>query len=80
MTETVRVRHNPLLATLEIIKALIILSCGDLVYLPTEFLHGLYDGGMGAGLDDFWNAMRASKVSAGGFLWSSPTKACCAMI
>lgn len=41
----------------------------DLVYLPTEFLHGLYDGGMGAGLDDFWKAMRASKVSAGGFLW-----------
>jgi hypothetical protein len=42
---------------------------GNLVYMPTEFLHGLYDGGAGAGLDDYWNAMRASKVSAGGFLW-----------
>ena len=42
---------------------------GNLVYMPTEFLHGLYDGGHGAGLDDYWNAMRASKVSAGGFLW-----------
>ncbi len=42
---------------------------GNLVYMPTEFLHGLYDGGLGAGLDDYWNAMRGSKVSAGGFLW-----------
>ncbi len=42
---------------------------GPLVYMPTEFLHGLYDGGLGAGLDDYWNAMRRSKVSAGGFLW-----------
>jgi hypothetical protein len=41
----------------------------DRVYMPTEFLHGLYDGGLGAGLDDYWNAMRRSKVSAGGFLW-----------
>ena len=41
----------------------------DRVYLPTEFLHGLYDGGAGAGLDDYWKAMCASKVSAGGFLW-----------
>ncbi len=39
------------------------------IVMPTEFLHGLYDGGAGAGLDDYWNAMRASKVSAGGFLW-----------
>jgi predicted small integral membrane protein len=42
---------------------------GHAVYLPTEFLHGLYDGGLGAGLDDYWNAMRHSRVSAGGFLW-----------
>ncbi len=41
----------------------------DRVYMPTEFLHGLYDGGAGAGLDDYWKAMSASKVSAGGFLW-----------
>jgi hypothetical protein len=42
---------------------------GNLVYMPTEFLHGLYDGGLGAGLEDYWSAMRRSKVSAGGFLW-----------
>jgi hypothetical protein len=42
---------------------------GDQVYLPTEFLHGLYDGGAGAGLEDYWRAMRHSKVSAGGFFW-----------
>ncbi len=42
---------------------------GNLVYVPTEMLHGLYDGGHGAGLDDLWAAMRSSKVSAGGFLW-----------
>ncbi len=41
----------------------------NLIYMPTEFLHGLYDGGHGAGLDDYWNAMRGSKVAAGGFLW-----------
>jgi hypothetical protein len=39
------------------------------VFFPTEFLHGLYDGGHGAGLDDFWNRMRSSPTSAGGFLW-----------
>ena len=42
---------------------------GDL-YLPTEFLHGLYDGGLGAGLRDYWREMRASPYGAGGFLWS----------
>ena len=41
----------------------------NLVFMPTEFQHGLYDGGHGAGLDDFWTAMCNSKVSAGGFLW-----------
>jgi len=46
-------------------------SCeGSVVYLPTEFLHALYDGGGGAGLDDYWEVMRASPVSAGGFLWA----------
>ncbi|WP_460906940.1 glycoside hydrolase family 2 protein [Spirosoma areae] len=42
---------------------------GHDVFFPTEFLHGLYDGGQGAGLDDFWNLMRANPLSAGGFLW-----------
>ncbi|WP_375443899.1 glycoside hydrolase family 2 protein [uncultured Fibrella sp.] len=42
---------------------------GHDVFFPTEFLHGLYDGGHGAGLDDFWNLMRSNPLSAGGFLW-----------
>ena len=42
---------------------------GDL-YMPTEFLHGLYDGGHGAGLRDYWREMRASAYGAGGFLWA----------
>ncbi|MBK1879807.1 glycoside hydrolase family 2 protein [Pelagicoccus mobilis] len=39
------------------------------VYLPTEFLHGLYDGGHGAGLEDYWNAIMAAPQAAGGVLW-----------
>ncbi len=39
------------------------------IFMPTEFLHGLYDGGHGAGLDDFWNLMLSNPLSAGGFLW-----------
>lgn len=42
---------------------------GNDVFFPTEFLHGLYDGGHGAGLDDFWNLMQDNPLSAGGFLW-----------
>lgn len=42
---------------------------GSTPFLPTEFLHGLYDGGHGAGLNDYWNAMLASPLGAGGFLW-----------
>lgn len=42
---------------------------GNKVFYPTEFLHGLYDGGHGAGLDDFWNLMQENPLSAGGFLW-----------
>jgi len=40
----------------------------DIVF-PTEFLHGLYDGGHGAGLADFWELMYHEPLSAGGFLW-----------
>lgn len=42
---------------------------GTDIFFPTEFLHGLFDGGLGAGLDDYWNLMRANPLSAGGFLW-----------
>jgi hypothetical protein len=45
------------------------LNNGNLVYFPTEFLHGLYDGGLGAGLDDYWNLLGSKPLSAGGFLW-----------
>jgi len=45
------------------------LNKGNLIYFPTEFLHGLYDGGHGAGLDDYWKLMASSPLSAGGFLW-----------
>lgn len=38
--------------------------------LPTEVLHGLYDGGGGAGLADYWRALRASPLGAGLFLWA----------
>ena len=37
--------------------------------MPTEFLHGLYDGGHGAGLKDYWKLMMANPRCAGGFLW-----------
>jgi hypothetical protein len=42
---------------------------GKEVFFPTEFLHGLYDGGHGAGLEDYWNLMLDNPLSAGGFLW-----------
>lgn len=42
---------------------------GREIYLPTEFLHGLYDGGHGAGLWDYWEMMREHPRSGGGFLW-----------
>jgi hypothetical protein len=57
-------QHYPDYATLQ--KAL----AGGTVYMPTELLHGLYDGGGGASLDDYWALMKNSAVSAGGFLWA----------
>ena len=39
------------------------------IFMPTEFLHGLYDGGHGAGLKDYWEMMMANPRCAGGFLW-----------
>jgi hypothetical protein len=46
------------------------LANGPDIYMPTEFLHGLYDGGIGAGLWDYWELIRKSKVGGGGFLWA----------
>ncbi|MHC4330010.1 MAG: glycoside hydrolase family 2 TIM barrel-domain containing protein, partial [Planctomycetota bacterium] len=43
---------------------------GSTLFMPTEFLHGLYDGGHGAGLNDYWNLLFNSPLGAGGFLWA----------
>ncbi|WP_346862520.1 glycoside hydrolase family 2 TIM barrel-domain containing protein [uncultured Draconibacterium sp.] len=42
---------------------------GNDPFMPTEFLHGLYDGGHGAGLEEFWRSYESSPLLAGGFLW-----------
>jgi hypothetical protein len=42
---------------------------GNDIFMPTEFLHGVFDGGSGAGLDDFYNKMLQNPLAAGGFLW-----------
>ncbi len=39
-------------------------------YLPTEILHGLYDGGAGSSLPDYWNLMRVAANGAGMFTWA----------
>lgn len=39
------------------------------IYFPTEILHGLYDGGHGAGLEDYWLRMWNDPLNAGAFLW-----------
>ncbi|MFI3269307.1 MAG: glycoside hydrolase family 2 TIM barrel-domain containing protein [Rikenellaceae bacterium] len=41
----------------------------DKILFHTEFLHGCYDGGHGAGLEDFWNIHWNNPLGAGGFLW-----------
>jgi hypothetical protein len=46
------------------------LSAGPDIFMPTEFLHGLYDGGIGAGLRDYWEVMGRSPTVAGGFFWA----------
>jgi hypothetical protein len=43
---------------------------GKEVFFPTEFMHGLEDGGQGSGLDDFWSLMLKHPYLGGGFLWS----------
>lgn len=42
---------------------------GHMITMPTEFLHGMYDGGHGAGLYDYWEQMWNMPRAAGGFLW-----------
>lgn len=43
---------------------------GYKIFMPTEFLHGLYDEGHGAGLYDFWSKWTKHPMFAGGFLWA----------
>lgn len=45
-------------------------SAKKLIYMPTEMMHGLYDGGAGAGFADIWNLMSHSKYLGGGFFWA----------
>lgn len=40
------------------------------ILLHTEMIHGLYDGGHGASLDDNWKLIRQNPRHAGGFLWA----------
>ncbi|MFM2082049.1 MAG: hypothetical protein RL380_740 [Verrucomicrobiota bacterium] len=40
------------------------------IYLPTEFQHALYEGGGGAGLEDYWRMMMSHSNCAGGFIWA----------
>lgn len=40
------------------------------IYMPTEFIHGLFDGGAGAGLADVWALMQSSPYLGGGFIWA----------
>ncbi|RYD33318.1 MAG: beta-galactosidase, partial [Verrucomicrobiaceae bacterium] len=42
---------------------------GPNTVMPTEMIHGLYDGGAGAGLEDYWNAISSSPFGGGGFIW-----------
>ena len=42
---------------------------GPNLVMPTEMIHGLYDGGAGAALEDYWNAIARSPYGAGGFIW-----------
>lgn len=42
---------------------------GYKVFMPTEFMHGMYDQGHGAGLEDFWNRYTSHPLFAGGFMW-----------
>lgn len=43
---------------------------GHKVFMPTEFMHAMYDQGGGAGLRDFWDRWMTSPLFAGGFIWA----------
>lgn len=43
---------------------------GYKVFMPAEFMHGMYDQGHGAGLEDFWARYTSHPLFAGGFMWA----------
>lgn len=43
---------------------------GYKVFMPTEFMHAMYDQGGGAGLRDFWDRWKTNPAFAGGFIWA----------
>ena len=43
---------------------------GYKVFMPTEFMHAMYDQGGGAGLRDFWDRWCTNPLFAGGFVWA----------
>ncbi len=42
---------------------------GREIVMPSEFLHGMHDGGQGAALNDYWEQIWKTPVAAGGFIW-----------
>lgn len=42
---------------------------GYKVFMPTEFMHAMYDQGGGAGLRDFWDRWMTNPMFAGSFIW-----------
>jgi hypothetical protein len=43
---------------------------GNDPFMPTELLHGLYDNGHGADLEEYLKSYQSSPLHAGGFLWN----------
>lgn len=43
---------------------------GYKVFMPTEFMHAMYDQGGGAGLRDFWERWCTNPLFAGAFVWA----------
>ena len=46
------------------------MGAGKIAYSATEILHGLFDGGAGASLPEYWNLMRTAPNGVGMFLWA----------
>jgi len=43
---------------------------GSNIFQPDEVIHGLYDGGSGAGCNDHWKLMMSKPLSAGFYFWA----------